>query len=858
MAQAEIAASAVSSSLCHDYRPKADTFDEMCLPDGSVRPHWDYLSGAVEQLGHSGLQGRWREARRLIRDNGVTYNLFGDPDGMSRPWELDLIPLLITSEEWSGIERGLIQRAELLNLLLLDLYGPRKLVGKGLLPPDLVYGPHGLRLPCDGIQSPMDLPLVFYSADLARQADGSLRVVGDRTQAPAGAGYALENRIVLTRVLPSLFRDSHVHRLAGFFRAVRKTLRALAPKPMDSPRVVLLTPGPRNPAYFEHAYLANYLGYTLAQGDDLTVRDGALWIKTLNGLEPVHVVLRRVEDDWCDPLEMRGDSLLGVPGLLQAVRAGNVTLANALGSAILEHPALEAYLPAISRQVLGEDLYLPGVGTWWCGDPDGLGFVLDNLPRLVIKRCCTGDGRQCLFGDELSQQELTDLKLAIRAEPGAFVGQEMAGAATTPVYEDGRLVPRTSGLRTFLVAEDDSYTVMPGGLTRVALDDDRLAPSSRLGGLGKDTWVLASEPERDESLLAAKAAYSPAVQVSTEVSSRVADNLFWIGRYAERAEGLVRLLRIIVLRSGDRLGEGRGFDQVRTQRLLLQTLTHQTLTYPGFVGEDSEPRLAHPEPELMSLLTELGVIGGLPQTLQALGNAAWSVRDRLSMDTWRVVNAIDDQLQALTEGAGGGLVDVLDELDPLITALVAFSGLTRENMTHNDGWHFLEIGHRLERAVNTTILLTNTLIEDSGEDIEALLAEAVLGVTDSLITYRRRYQSGTRVGALLDLVLQDEANPRSLAFQLVALERLVAELPRPEGSGGGRTRAEKLLLDALTRVRLADIDQLANSATGEDWTRSVLAELLQRIGELMPLLSDELTALYFRHEDRPHSLLAPR
>lgn len=260
----------------------------------------------------------------------------------------------------------------------------------------------------------------------------------------------------------------------------------------------------------------------------------------------------------------------------------------------------------------------------------------------------------------------------------------------------------------------------------------------------------------------------------------------------------------------------------------------------------------------MSLLTELGVIGGLPQTLQALGNAAWSVRDRLSMDTWRVVNAIDDQLQALTEGAGGGLVDVLDELDPLITALVAFSGLTRENMTHNDGWHFLEIGHRLERAVNTTILLTNTLIEDSGEDIEALLAEAVLGVTDSLITYRRRYQSGTRVGALLDLVLQDEANPRSLAFQLVALERLVAELPRPEGSGGGRTRAEKLLLDALTRVRLADIDQLANSATGEDWTRSVLAELLQRIGELMPLLSDELTALYFRHEDRPHSLLAPR
>ncbi len=858
MVQAEFAEIQAEHPLCVGYTPTADSFDEMCLADGGIRPHWEYLANVLEQLGTGGLQSRLRESRRLIRDNGVTYNLFGDPQGMSRPWELDLIPLLITSEEWATIERGLTQRAELLNLLLLDLYGPRRLVGRGMLPPDLVYGEHGLMLPCDGIQLPKNRPLTFYSADLARQADGSLRVVGDRTQAPAGAGYALENRIVLTRVLPSLFRDSHVHRLAGFFRTVRNTLRSLAPRSMESPRVVLLTAGPRNPAYFEHAYLANYLGYTLAQGDDLTVRDGALWLKTLNGLEPVHVVLRRVDDEWCDPLELRGDSLLGVPGLLQAVRAGNVTLANALGSSILEHPALNAYLPAICRELLGEDLLLPVVQTWWCGDPAAQSFVLDNLQRLVIKRCCTGQGRQCLFGPELGEQELLDLKQAIRAVPGAYVGQVMVDTATTPVFENDRMVPRSSILRTFLVAEDDGYSVMPGGLTRVAQDEGRFTNSNKLGGLGKDTWVLASEPEREESLLPAKAAYSPAVQFSSEVSSRVADNLYWIGRYAERAEGLVRLLRIIVLRTGDRLSEGRGFDQVRTQRLLLETLTHQTLTYPGFVGEGCEALLSRPEPELLSLLTDPQKVGGLPQTLQALGNAAWSVRDRLSMDTWRVVNDIDDQMRALTGGAGTELEEALDELDPLVTALVAFSGLTRENMTHNDGWHFLEIGHRLERAINTNTLLSNTLIDDSGEDVEALLAEAVLGITDSLIIYRRRYQSGTQVGALLDLVLQDESNPRSLAFQLVKLEQLVRELPRPEGYTGGRSKAEKLVLEALTAVRLADIDELANSTGEGDWSRGVLSELLRGNARLMPLLSDELTALYFRHEDRPHSLLARR
>jgi uncharacterized circularly permuted ATP-grasp superfamily protein/uncharacterized alpha-E superfamily protein len=731
------------------------------------------------------------------------------------------------------------------------------MVKNGLLPVELVFEQNSLLLACDGLPMTNDRPLVFYAADLGRLPNGELRVIGDRTQAPAGAGYALENRIVLSRVLPSLFRDSHVHRLSTFFRTLRTTLRSLAPRANHSSRIVLLTPGPRNSAYFEHAYLANYLGYTLAQGDDLTVRDGAVWIKTLNGLDRVDVLMRRLHDQWCDPLELRGDSLLGVPGLMQAVRAGNVTLANGLGCSILEHPAMTAFLPRICKELLGEDLHMPGVQTWWCGEPKGQNHVLSNLQRLVIKRVGDEDDKPCILGSELSEVERARLKAEIKATPSAFVGQEPIPVATAPVFADGQIKPQPAILRTFLVAEDDGYAVMPGGLTRVTLPEQgSQIISSKLGGIGKDTWVLATEPERDETLITKAAAYSPAVREESEVSSRVADNLYWMGRYAERAENLVRLLRIIVMRSGEQINEGRAFEEVRCLHLLLQALTHQTLTYPGFVGEGAEQRLAAPDEELLSLLTDIERVGGLPQTLQSLGFAAWSVRDRLSMDTWRVVNAIDEQLQELMSTPADLLEQALDELDPLITALVAFSGLTKENMTRDEGWRFLEFGRRLERSVNTVTLMQTSLVPHSGEVAEAMVAESVLEVTDSLNTYRRRYQSGTQVGALLDLIFQDEDNPRSVAFQLVKLNDLALRLPRKH-VGRNLSSAQKLLLEAMTAIRLADIDQLAGVPPKEK-TRVVLAELLERLASILPALSNDITALYFRHEDRPYSLLSRR
>ena len=843
------------------YVPAPGTYDEMRAADGALRPHWQYLVDTLRQLGRGGIETRWREAHRLIRDNGVTYNLHGDPRGMSRPWELDPLPLLLRGEEWAVLERGLIQRAELLNAVLLDLYGPRTLIRKGLLPPELVDGYSGYLLPCHGIEVAGQRPLVFYGADLTRDAEGHWRVIGDRTQTPSGAGYALENRVVLSRVMPSLFRDSHVHRLAGFFRGLRRAMNRLAPNDTDQARVALLTPGPANAAYFEHAYLANYLGYTLVQGADLSVRDGALWLRTLGRLERIDAMLRRVDDCFCDPLELREDSLLGVPGMVQAVRAGNLTIANALGSGVLEHPGLMAFLPALCRQLLGEDLLLPHLRTWWCGRAEDRAFVTANLEQLVIKpasgRTDAAPEPRVLFGRNLDAEARGRLIARIEAEPHRYVAQEEVTPSTAPVYMDGRIEPRPFVLRSFMVAEEDGYAVMPGGLSRVALAQDTPMVSTQLGGIGKDTWVLATEPEREETLLGLHDAQSPAVVRESDVSSRVADNLFWIGRYAERAEGMVRLLRVTAINLTARSTIAAEDDGIGCLASLLEALNEQCQSNVPLPTGDAPAELVAPTPEVLSLITSRDRLGALPQTLLALNQAAWSVRERLSSDTWRVINDIERHLRRLTTEPPETLNAALDVLDPLVTSLVAFSALTQENMTHNEGWHFLETGRRLERGMSLAMLLRSTLVSLSPPTEEALIIEAILGVTDSLITYRRRYQAGTRVGALLDLVVQDEANPRALAYQIVELARLVDEMPQ-DPLGPTRSAAQKGVLRLLTELRLAELDHLAQPDDPAGSRRGALAEFLTDQEAGMAALSDALTAQYFRHEEHPHHMIEHR
>ncbi len=836
------------------YDTESGAYDEMRAPDGSVYPHWSYFMRALQGLGLEALQQRHREARRLLRENGVTYNIYGDPFGLHRPWELDPIPLLIGSEEWAAIESGLIQRAELLNLVLADIYGPRELVKKGLLPLEVVYGHEGFLRPCDKVRSVGAHQLVIYAADLARGPDGRMWVLGDRTQAPSGAGYALENRTVISRIVPSLFRDSQVHRLALFFQALRAALAAAAPRHKDDPRVVVLTPGPHNETYFEHAYLAGYLGYTLVQGDNLMVQNGQVWMKSVGGLQPVDVIVRRVDDTFCDPVELRADSQLGVPGLLEAARRGNVAIANPLGSGVLENPALSAFLPSISKHFLGQELRLPSVATWWCGQPKELRYVLENLNKLVIKSIYRHPGERAVFGAQLTKKALTAWRDRIKARPHHFVAQEQVGFSTAPALADGQLVPRRTVLRSFLVARDDGYVVMPGGLARSAPHPGDYVVSNQAGGISKDTWVLASEPEKEAITVRAPAPAVTAIVGNGALPSRAADNLFWVGRYAERAESSARLLRTVLRRTTE-CGEFHDPASGECLTDLLRGLTHVTATYPGFIGEGAEQRLADPRETLEALALDVNLPGSIADSLTALARAAYTVRDRWSSDSWRVIDELSEEWETLRSLPAINLTAIQDRLDELLSALAAFSGLAMESMIRDHGWRFLDSGRRLERALMLSSLLRSTLALRVEPSVENLLFEDVLAANESLITYRRRYRSYLQRDNVLDLLLFDESNPRSLAHQLTSLEQHVSELPR-DRSSHQLSAEERLIIDASTRLRLADPTQLGLLGEG-DGVYLALDTLLAGLAEQLKATSGAITDSFFSHVEAPHPLDRP-
>ncbi len=557
----------VPMDVVSGYRPPAGAFDAMVDADGRVREHWERVGQVLDGLGLAELQRRRAEAARLLDDDGVTYNVYGRHREVAPRWALDPVPVLVTSEEWAGIESAVVQRCELLNWILTDLYGPRESLRQGWLPPELVFDHPGFLRPCDGIALPGSHQLFTIAVDLARDAHGQSWVLADRTQAPSGAGYAIENRVVMSRVFPSLYRDAQVHRLAPFTRALRAGLRAVAPPGVADPRIVVLTPGAQSETAFEHAFLAAHLGYSLVEGADLVARGGRVWMRSLGRLEPVDVILRRVDAWFCDSLELRPRSYLGVPGLVEACRRATVSVVNTLGSGVLENAGLVAFLPRLAERVLGESLELPSVPTWWCGEPKALSHVLAHLDQLVVKPTARlyggrrpspddadGDGAAAtpgvVFGWQLSVAERDELRRRIEARPHRWVGQEHMPLASVPTVGPRGLMPQRSIVRAFAVARGDSYLVMAGGLTRVAAHEGA-AITNQAGAVSKDTWVLASEPEQMAGLWLASGPPVAAVAPEASMSSRSAENIFWLGRYAERAEGVLRVLRVVHDRRND-------------------------------------------------------------------------------------------------------------------------------------------------------------------------------------------------------------------------------------------------------------------------------------------------------------------
>jgi len=837
----------VAPLLTAGYPQTTGAYDEMSDAAGVLRPHWDTFISSLTALGGVELAHRWRTARQRIRENGVTYNVYGDPLGADRPWSLDAIPLVIPSLEWAQLETGLIQRARLLNLILADLYGPQQLLRGGHIPPALVFANPAFWRPCHDVPVSGNTYLHLLAVDLARSPDGQWWVLSDRTQAPSGAGYALENRIVLAETFPESLRELRVKGVASFFRSFRDTLLRLSPSPRDNPRIVLLTPGPYNETYFEHFYLARYLGLLLVQGSDLTVRDSRVFLKTLEGLKLVDVILRRVDDGFCDPIELRSDSFLGVAGLIEAVRAGNVAVANALGSGLLETSAFMPFLPGLSQRMLGEKLKLPAMATWWCGQPKAFRYVLDNLDFLVIKPAFPSKGMEPVFGGKLAIGERSGLIARMQANPREFVGQELVNLSTVPVWSEKNLSPRRVVLRMYLAASGDSWVVMPGGLARVSSSLGTPVVSMQRGGGSKDTWVLSNGPIDTSSLQRPRDLPIDLNRGETsDLPSRAADNIFWLGRYAERSEHLARVLRCILIRLTGESGapERWEWESLTTLRDCLET-PEDPLETDGAQGHLDEWHEF--EQGILSQIFDGERTGSLNGILNKAGRAAAHVRDRLSSDLLRIVSQFGALARAPGASAWGYIPagDALAVLNHCIGALASLRGIEMENMTRGPGWRFLNIGRRIERSVHLVRLFRAIVVPLRLETWPTL--EMLLEVADSSMTYRARYFTTLQAAPALDLLMNDEANPRSLAFQMKDLTEHCRSLSSTPSGAGWPVSKQRRLEDAASNLFRADIGRLC--VPDRNGVRVLLDELLSGMGGELPTFSNAITHTYFSHAE---------
>jgi len=772
--------------------------DEYIGQDGAPRAVWTRFFEAFASLSPADIERRFGAADRHLREAGVTYRAPGET--ADRLWPLSHLPLLIDEADWQQLTAGIVQRAELLELVLNDLYGEGRLVAEGAIPAAAIAGStEYLRSVC-GVKPPGGRYLSIYAADVGRGPDGRWWVLGDRTQAPSGAGYALENRLVLSRAFTSLYKSMNVERVATFFEAFRDSLRASADR--DEPRIGLLTPGTFSETYFEHATLARYLGFLLVEGDDLAVSGDRIHIRTVAGLKRLDVLLRRVDSNSLDPLELDASSQLGVPGLIDVIRKNGVVMANMPGSGVMEARALLGFLPSLSERFLGEDLKMPHIATWWCGQKAAREEVLARLDEFAIEgaygRGVPGFGRGPILAAELSASERERLKTAISDRGIDYVGQELVRLSTTPVWDNGHITPRPFVLRVFAAATADGWTIMPGGFCRIADQPDARAVSMGDGARAADVWVVSDKAVSTATLL-------PGVdtvrirRIAGVVPSRAADNLFWLGRYLERAEATLRLLRAL----GMQRDAGKGSPTVlpameRVQRLLV------------IWGAASQTSRAHPSKVVAEALQSEEKFGSALSLVRSAQRTATSLRERLSPDAWQVITEMSERLAREVEDDDG----VLIAAELTLQELASFAGLAQENMNRAAGWRFLEMGRRAERAINTVRFARQFAYDEAvSEDLDILLT-----LVDCQITYRSRYLVGPLLAPVRDLVVLDPYNPRSVAFQVSALNDHIASLPTLK-EGGLIERPQRLavaLQAMLTTTEAASLDTKTLFALEQD------------------------------------------
>jgi uncharacterized circularly permuted ATP-grasp superfamily protein/uncharacterized alpha-E superfamily protein len=818
------------------YSGIAGHWDEAVLPSGIPRRHWRDLYVEVGRMGLRQLNRRWHSGQQLIQSEGITYNPSSLPEGSEYTWPMDPIPLAVDQREWTFIETAVAQRATLLNAILADLYGEQRLLHERLVPAPIVFANPNFLRPCFGLQPAGGVHLHTYAVDIARSPDGRWWVLADRTQAPSGMGYTLQNRLITARTLPGVFNQCRVRQLARFFDMKREVLLSLAAQ-RSNPTVVVLTPGPHNETYFEQSFLAGQWGFTLVEGADLTVLDRRVYVKTLGGLRQVDVILRRLDDSFCDPLELRGDSLLGVPGLVDAARSGSVAIDNALGSGLVETSALMAFYPKLCEHLLGEELKMPSVATWWCGQEEPLRYVREHLTHLVLKPSFSRFGHRTEFPDALDENGRNDLLARIEARPEDFVAQERISLSTAPVFNETGFVPRHVILRIYAAWNGRSYSVLPGGLTRVSSQDSSRAVSMQLGGGSKDTWVLSGADEHAPTRRTIVLPKGPRV-AARELPSRVADNLFWLGRYTERVESRVRFARVLL----PTLSGEEDFGRVGSLETATRLLAGLGYLPPETVFASLGEQHWQVQRSLTEMIYDPSQMSSLRWNLKEMRRAAWHLKERLSLDTWRVLQQLEAQFSRVPPASvDHRYLAGMDLLDSVVVTLSAFSGLLTENTTRGFGWLFLEIGRRMERALQTSELLSSGLAS-APSDFEPHL-QVLLQIADSSITYRRRYPTVVEAESVLEVLMTDETNPRAVAFQLATLLQEVDRLQ--EIAAGGQSSERDLAFKALASVRKAKVADLAER--NEEGRFAALDALIGDLRWTMYEISDVLTASYLSH-----------
>ena len=834
-----------SSILFQNYFSDFKNYDEVLKQNMTINPNWEKLLTNLTQMGTDALISKQTEMDWLMDENGVTYNVYNDPKGMHRSWELNIVPFLIHQKEWETIEKGIKQRSELLNLILKDIYGKRELIKNGIIPPEVIYAHRGFLRQCDQIQYKTTKNLLIHSADVARGPDGRMWVVNDRTQAPSGMGYALENRYSTSRILPDIFKDIHVKQPSSFFADFNQMLIDAAPQNNENPNIVILTPGPLNETYFEHAYLSSFLGYPLVTGNDLVARGGKIWMKSLKELKQVDVILRRVDDVFMDPLELREDSYLGVAGLLDVVRQGQVTIINPIGSGVLENSGLIPFMNAICKYFFKEELILPQIASWWCGQEKERNYVLNNLTNLVVKRIDRSNRESIYFCEFLKANQLENLKKEILSNPYSFVAQEKISFSTAPDFVKDKLEPRKVMCRLFSIAKNDVYSVMPGGLVRVAPERENLFVSNQRGGVSKDFWIVADEPQTNIQNYSWDNTCRISVSGINDLPSNTAENLYWSGRYLGRALVTARFLRTVLNKmSNEQYNKNK--TQSESLLALFQSVTNITSTFPGFIGEEGEEALKDPLKEIVSLMIDKDVMGSFAQTLSSFNNSYYSLRNLWSKDMWRVFDGIQKIWTRFEKEDDKTTTPALIKvLDRIITRLIAFMGLIEESILVEQGLLLYFIGLQTEQATMNIAKCRSLLVVNYKQQPQYEILEAILTSHESLNIYRYSYRSYLSIENVINLILLDKEYPKSLAYQLRRIQKDIDRLPHSEVTGKA-TDCQKYISEANFKISSLNIEALLELDV-EGVIRQNLDDALSELSDLLHETSLAVSDTYFNH-----------